>query len=150
MIMTEMEMATVYRQAKDKKKQITILMEVNGLCENEVRDILFRNGIKPAEMPRKSRSQRQEEMDRLVAESAPVESSVSEPESFPVFTPPSQYFHIRSGCCGMGRSASPGGVCRSLRKSRKPESRDGKGIFPANRYSGSQGRTPAVLRKGAA
>lgn len=87
MIMTEMEMATVYRQAKDKKKQIKILMELNGLRESEVRDILFRNGIKQNEMPR-NRSHKQEEMDRLVAESVPEELSASEPESLPVFTPP--------------------------------------------------------------
>lgn len=87
MIMTEMEMATVYRQAKDKKKQIKILMELNGLRESEVRDILFRNGIKQNEMPR-NRSHKQEEMDRLVAESVPEELSASEPESLPVLPPP--------------------------------------------------------------
>lgn len=149
MIMTEMEMATVYRQAKDKKKQIKILMELNGLRESEVRDILFRNGIKQNEMPR-NRSHKQEEMDRLVAESVPEELSASEPESLPVFTPPSQDFHIRSGFCGMGGSAGPGRIRRSLRKGRGPEQRDGEGIFPAGRYSDGQGRPHSVLRKGAA
>lgn len=45
---TERDICYMYRHARRPAEQIQILAEINGCSEEKIRDILERNGIKPA------------------------------------------------------------------------------------------------------
>ena len=46
------EMASLYRQAKDKREQIRVFMDCNGQTEDEVRESLVEGGILHQQLPR--------------------------------------------------------------------------------------------------
>ena len=46
------EMASLYRQAKDKREQIRVFMDCNGQTEDEVRASLVEGGILHQQLPR--------------------------------------------------------------------------------------------------
>ena len=52
---TPTEMATIYRQAADKRKQIQAFMELNGQTEEEVKASLMEGGILGQQFPRERR-----------------------------------------------------------------------------------------------
>ena len=52
---TPTEMATIYRQAADKRKQIQAFMELNGQTEEEVKASLMGGGILGQQFPRERR-----------------------------------------------------------------------------------------------
>ena len=55
MEMTDSEIVRSYREARDKRKQVKILSQLN-LCEiEEILDILTKNGVKSQELPRTRR-----------------------------------------------------------------------------------------------
>ena len=45
----ERDICYMYRHAKRPAEEIEILAEVNGCSVNEIKNVLIRNGIKPAE-----------------------------------------------------------------------------------------------------
>ena len=49
---TPQEMASLYRQAKDKRQQIRVFMDCNGQTEDEVRASLVEGGILHQQLPR--------------------------------------------------------------------------------------------------
>ena len=49
---TPQEMASLYRQAKDKRQQIRVFMDCNFQTEAEVRASLVEGGIKQQQLPR--------------------------------------------------------------------------------------------------
>ena len=49
---TPQEMASLYRQAKDKRQQIRVFMDCNCQTEAEVRASLVEGGIKQQQLPR--------------------------------------------------------------------------------------------------
>lgn len=49
---TPQEMASLYRQAKDKREQIRVFMDCNGQTEDEVRESLVEGGILHQQLPR--------------------------------------------------------------------------------------------------
>ena len=49
---TPIEMATIYRQAADKRKQIRVLMDTNDQTEDEVKKSLLEGGILAQQFPR--------------------------------------------------------------------------------------------------
>lgn len=49
---TPQEMASLYRQAKDKRQQIKVFMDCNCQTEAEVRASLVEGGIKQQQLPR--------------------------------------------------------------------------------------------------
>ena len=50
---TPQEMASLYRQAKDKRQQIRVFMDCNCQTEAEVRASLVEGGIKQQQLPRR-------------------------------------------------------------------------------------------------
>ena len=46
------EIARSYRAAEDKKAQLKVLAELNLCSQQEIRDILIAEGVKPQELPR--------------------------------------------------------------------------------------------------
>ena len=55
MQMTQQEIVTSFREAKDKKEQIKILSQLNVCSEEEIRSILIKGGIDGRALPRKRR-----------------------------------------------------------------------------------------------
>lgn len=49
---TPTEMATIYRQAADKRKQIQVFMDTNGQTADEVKKSLLEGGILAQQFPR--------------------------------------------------------------------------------------------------
>ena len=58
---TPAEMATIYRQAADKRKQIQAFMELNGQTEEEVKASLMEGGILGQQFPRERRLHNQKD-----------------------------------------------------------------------------------------
>lgn len=54
MLFTPLEMASQYRQCKDKQAQIKVFMECNQLTEEQVIDILKSEGVTAQQLPRKT------------------------------------------------------------------------------------------------
>lgn len=52
------EMASMYNQAPDKRRQIQAFMELNGQTEEEVKASLLEGGIKPQQLPRQKAAQK--------------------------------------------------------------------------------------------
>lgn len=52
------EMASMYNQAPDKRRQIQAFMELNGQTEEEVKVSLLEGGIKPQQLPRQKAAQK--------------------------------------------------------------------------------------------
>lgn len=48
------EMASLYRQAKDKREQIKVFVECNMISEDQVRKLLVEQGITPQQLPRRN------------------------------------------------------------------------------------------------
>lgn len=55
MVFTASEMVGMYRDAKDKKAQIAIFCDTEGMKEEEIIKILMDNGISGKQIPRKKR-----------------------------------------------------------------------------------------------
>lgn len=55
MVFTASEMVGMYRDAKDKKEQIAIFCDTEGMKEEEIIKILLDNGIRGQQLPRKKR-----------------------------------------------------------------------------------------------
>lgn len=53
MQMTESEIVRDYREAKNKREQVTILADRNVCEKEEIIGILLKNGVDPRELPRK-------------------------------------------------------------------------------------------------
>lgn len=58
---TPTEMATIYRQAADKRRQIRTFMELNGQTEEEVKASLMEGGILGQQFPRERRLHNQKD-----------------------------------------------------------------------------------------
>ena len=65
--MTDGEIATSYRQAKSKKKQVGILADLNGMTRAEIEDILIAAGY-----PIKRRTRKEQPMDTAERTSTPA------------------------------------------------------------------------------
>ena len=57
MQMTQQEIVTSFREAKDKREQIKILSQLNVCSEEEIRSILIKGGIDGRALPRKKRKE---------------------------------------------------------------------------------------------
>ena len=55
--MTNQEIVTSYREAKDKKMQVKILSELNVCSQEKIKDILIAEGIRACELPRNRKKQ---------------------------------------------------------------------------------------------
>ena len=55
MMMTDLEILTTFRQAKEPGKQVRILAELNGTTTDKIREILKEQGVDPRQLPRKKR-----------------------------------------------------------------------------------------------
>ena len=73
--MTNGEIVADYKQAKDKKKQIAILADLNGCKEEDIREILKNGGIDGRSLPRQGEKKKKE--DAPAQESAAPEAGVA-------------------------------------------------------------------------
>ena len=74
MNMTREEMLKSYKEAKDKKNQITILADMNLCTKQEIKDELIKAGVPEAELPRFRTKKTQE----------PVKITVLDPQDKPI------------------------------------------------------------------
>lgn len=74
MEMTNHEIVQMYKNSADKKKQITILAEMNLCTPEAIRDELVKGGVDPRTLPRKRRKpgEKQAEEATAVPETAPT------------------------------------------------------------------------------
>lgn len=83
MVFTASEMVGMYRDAKDKKAQIEIFCDIEGMKEEEIIQILMDNGIGGKQLPRKKREKLlpvpEEKAERPV-EDAAIEATEPEEE----------------------------------------------------------------------
>ena len=85
MVFQGVEMATMYNQAADKKKQIQIFCETECMTEEEIRQILMENGIDGRKLPKEKKLPVPEEtaerpvedavLDKIEAEEAEAEDA---------------------------------------------------------------------------
>lgn len=81
MTMSESEIVRDFRAAKKKREQIGILAELNECSREEIREILLKNGIDEAELPKKpgrSRTTDPEVFQQMV-EKKPVNTKAFRP-----------------------------------------------------------------------
>ena len=71
------EIARSYRGAADKKAQLKILAELNCCSQQEIRDILIAEGVKPQELPRQ-RQKKSKAPAEIVREVKKYEASKKE------------------------------------------------------------------------
>ena len=64
--MTPSEIVLSYRQAKDKRKQITILSELNACSKGSIIEILKANGVDGRQLPRTTSSTSSKEVTKPV------------------------------------------------------------------------------------
>lgn len=64
MNMTENEIVRNYREAKNKREQVTILADFNRCEKEEIVDILLKNGVDQKELPRKRKPRKKPEEER--------------------------------------------------------------------------------------
>lgn len=64
MHMTESEIVRNYREAKNKREQVTILSDLNSCEKEEIIEILLRNGVDQKELPRKRKPRKKPEEER--------------------------------------------------------------------------------------
>lgn len=72
--MTESEIVRNYREAKNKREQVTILADLNGCEKEEIIEILLRNGVDQKELPRKRKSSKKLEAN---SKHLPVDTVIS-------------------------------------------------------------------------
>lgn len=85
MIMTEREIVLSFRDARDRRRQIGVLAELNGTTQAKIMDILTRNrdmldgiplekyGIKDAAKPRKWTAEKDAKLVKLYADGVPYD-----------------------------------------------------------------------------
>lgn len=61
MQMTENEIVRNYREAKNKREQVTILADLNRCEKEEIVEILLKNGVDQRELPRKRKPRKKPE-----------------------------------------------------------------------------------------
>lgn len=66
MNMTENEIVRNYREAKNKREQVTILADLNRCEKEEIVDILLKNGVDQKELPRKRKPRKKPEEEKKV------------------------------------------------------------------------------------
>ena len=64
MRMTENEIVRNYREAKNKREQVTILADLNRCCKEEIIDILLKNGVEQRELPQKRKPRKKPEEEK--------------------------------------------------------------------------------------
>lgn len=55
--MTTPEIVRLYKESKDKRKQISILSDLNACTEREIKDILINGGIDARTLPRQRKKE---------------------------------------------------------------------------------------------
>lgn len=90
MTMSENEIVRDFRAAKKKREQIGILAELNQCSREQIREILLRNGINEAELPKKPGRSRttepevfQQQIKKNHAKAEEFRSGKAEPEPEP-------------------------------------------------------------------
>ena len=81
MVMDTGQIVREYRAAKHKRREITVLAQLNGCRESEILEVLKAGGVPSVEMPRKKRKPEPETMETApeTAEAAP-ETAAAAPE----------------------------------------------------------------------
>lgn len=64
MQMTENEIVRNYREAKNKREQVTILADLNRCEKEEIVEILLKNGVDQRELPRKRKPRKKPEEEK--------------------------------------------------------------------------------------
>lgn len=87
MTMSENEIVRNFKEAKKKREQIGILAELNQCSQEQIREILLRNGISEAELPKKPGKSRkaepevfQQQIKKNHAKAEEFRSGKAEPE----------------------------------------------------------------------
>ena len=63
--MTNQEIVTSYREAKDKKMQVKILSELNVCSKEKIKEILITEGVRQCELPRNRKKKEDEEVKKF-------------------------------------------------------------------------------------
>lgn len=79
MTMNENEIVRDFKEAKEKRKQISILADMNQCSREEIRGVLLRNGISEAELPSKPGRRRAVETEVFHQQ---VKKNHAKPEEF--------------------------------------------------------------------
>ena len=73
--MTLGELITSYRQAKNKSLQLHALAELTLLPEEQIKDLLLANGVRPEELPRKRAKKTPQEQPETEVQTTPPKNS---------------------------------------------------------------------------
>lgn len=76
MQMTDSEIVRDYREAKNKREQVTILADLNRCEKEEIIDILLKNGVDQRELPRKRKPKSKPEEEKRAQSAADTVASI--------------------------------------------------------------------------
>lgn len=76
MQMTENEIVRNYREAKNKREQVTILADLNSCSKDELIAILLKNGVDSRELPRKRKPKKNPEQEKKTQSATDTVASI--------------------------------------------------------------------------
>lgn len=76
MQMTDNEIVRNYREAKNKREQVTILADLNRCEKEHIIDILLKNGVDQRELPRKRKPRKNPEEEKKAKSATDTVASI--------------------------------------------------------------------------